>query len=274
MESLKLKFDEDKANFCHIISNGGGAMKKDLLYLKDYIDSVDIRTEEFIDTFERVSRKVFPGCDQLEERIDALEIELKDVQKKSCHNQITLEALKEITTENGENIKSAKDDIVRLDKNISATNQYNRRQNLVITGIPDYVPQDKLENLCLDIIHNVGFWQVGAYEVVGCHRLKKKANDATTPTIIRFVNRKIPEFCLKNRWRLNNMKFNNWNLGFREDLCEENDIILAECEKLKNEGHLLKVYTHNGFVKVVKKYRDRPIKLTHINDVYEMFSKI
>ena len=172
---------------------------------------------------------------------------------------------------NGYNIKSLKEEIVRLDKNITVTSQYNRRQNLVINGIPDHVPQEELENLCLDIIHNVGFWQVGSYEVVGCHRLKKKEKDATTPTIIRFVNRKIPEFCLKNRWRLKNLKYHNWNLSFREDLCEENDNILTECEKLKNEGHLFKVYTHNGFVKVVKNYRGRPIKLTHINDVFEMF---
>ena len=159
-----------------------------------------------------------------------------------------------------------KEDIVRLEKELMVTNQYNRRQNLIIDGIPDNVHQKDLENVCLDIIHRIGFLPVGNYEVVGCHRLKKKQGDKSAPTIIRFVNRKITEYCIKNRWKLKNLK-TSWNLSFREDLCDYNLAILEKCEHLKSQGRIEDVYTHNGFVKVVKHNNNRPIKMSHIRDI-------
>ena len=164
-----------------------------------------------------------------------------------------------------------REELVRLDKEIVITNQYNRRQNLVIDGIPDNIPQNKLENICLDIIHRIGFLPVGNYEVVGCHRLRRREGDVTTPTIIRFANRKITEYCIKNRWKLKNLR-SSWNLAFREDLCDSNLAILAECEKLKSEGALAKVYTHNGFVKVAKRVNGRPIKVAHFSEINAILS--
>ena len=102
--------------------------------------------------------------------------------------------------------------IIRTEKEVVVTNQYNRRQNLIIDGIPDHVPQKRLENVCVDIIRELGFiGRLGSYEIIGCHRLKKKASDVTTPVIIRFFNRKITEFCMKNRRNLRNTR-STWNL--------------------------------------------------------------
>ena len=165
-----------------------------------------------------------------------------------------------------EGSKHFKEEIVRLEKELMVTNQYNRRQNLIIDGIPDNVPQKDLENVCLDIVHKIGFLPVGNYEVVGCHRLKRRHGDKSAPTIIRFVNRKITEYCIKNRWKLKNLK-TSWNLAFREDLCDYNLAILEKCEHLKSQGHIENVYTHNGFVKVVKHDTNRPIKISHIRDI-------
>ena len=178
------------------------------------------------------------------------------------------EILKGESRTNEERIKHLQNECVRLDKNVTITNQYNRRENLVIDGIPDHVPQENLEKACLDIIHELGFLPVGHYEVVGCHRLKKKEGDPTKPTIIRFVNRKVPEFCMKNRWRLKNLRFYDWNLSFREDLCDSNQAILTECERLKADGLIHKVFTHKGFVKVVKTNKDHAVKITHISELH------
>ena len=157
--------------------------------------------------------------------------------------------------------------IIRTEKEVVVTNQYNRRENLIIDGIPDNIPQKNLETVCLDIIRELGFvGSLGSYEIVGCHRLKKKASDATTPVIIRFFNRKITEFCIKNRRKLR-FTSSTWNLSFREDLCDANLAILEECEQLKNDGILAKVYTHNGFVKIAKTLRDRPVRVNHINEL-------
>ena len=197
-----------------------------------------------------------------ENRFFASETELMEIQEKASRNQIQIEILKEANDE-------ITKDIVRMEKDIVVTNQYNRRPNLVIDGIPDNIPQAELEGVCLDIIHEIGFLPVGSYEVVACHRLRKKEGDSTAPTIIRFVNRKVTEFCLKNRWRLKNLR-TSWKLSFREDLCDDNLDILHKCEKLQNEGFLHKVFTHNGFVKVIVNQGERPKKINHILDLHDL----
>ena len=158
-----------------------------------------------------------------------------------------------------------------MDKEIINNNQYNRRPNLIIDGIPDNVSQSELEDVCLDIIHKIGFLPVGNYEVEACHRLKKRTGDATAPTIIRFVNRKITEYCMKNRWRLKNLG-TSWNLSFREDLCAHNLAVLADCESLMKQGHFSKVYTRNGFVRVVIPNKTWPVKISYFRDIQKILS--
>ena len=200
---------------------------------------------------------------QSAEQLQEVLAEVKAVQEKVRNNDIQIKCAQ------GEHILNRKT-IVKLEKEIAATNQYGRRENLVFEGIPDNVPQHKLEETCLEIIHKLGFSGIGDYEVVGCHRLRKNRGDSTAPTIIRFFNRKIPEYCKKNRWRLRHINYNNWSLNIREDLCEAYDAVLKECEKLKRAGKIFKVFTHNGFVKVVKNNGDRPLKMTHIVDVINL----
>ena len=198
------------------------------------------------------------------EGMNKFQNKLNEIEKTVELNQIVLEVIKE---EHSNEIDDLKVSMNKVERDITVTNQYNRRENLIIDGIPDNVPQWKLERTCLEIVHKLGFRDVGVYEVVGCHRLRKKEKDITAPTIIRFTNRKIAEFCKKNKWKLNKFNFNNWNLSMREDLCESNDKIFTECEKLKDRELLSKVFTYNGFVKVSKDRADRPKKLSHMDDV-------
>ena len=211
--------------------------------------------------FRSVSSSSISSDHFADNRIQTIEESLKEVQQKACRNLNLVEGLAKehmaYTTE-----------LKQLEKDITVTNQYNRRQNLVIDGIPENVHQNELEEICIDLIQKLGFQDVGHYEVEGCHRLRKRKGDVTPPTIIRFINRKIPEYCKKNRWRLRNLNYNNWNLSFRDDLNDANDAILKECEKLVNSGKLHKVYTYNGFVRVVKKNGDHAVRLSHIKDVY------
>ena len=259
-----------------------GSLMEEITDMKDKMDIIEttckVEKDDICNAFIQDFQQVGAAMKSMEGRLNnevsdhgvhhhmgTEQREMKEIQE---HNQILLEVIKE---EHSNAIDFLKEKMISLEREITVTNQYNRRPNLVIDGIPDNVPQWKLESICLEIIHKLGFQEVGAYEVVGCHRLRKRDNDVTTPTIIRFINRKIPEFCKKNRWRLKKIRYNNWNLSMREDLCEANDAILTECEKLKDEGYLSKVYTYNGFVKAAKERTDRPRKLTHMVDVHTMF---
>ena len=193
-----------------------------------------------------------------------LQEEVQKIKTAVNLNEIVLDVIKE---EHSDQIDILKEKMIKVERELTVTNQYNRRENLIIDGIPDHVPQWQLERTCLQIIHKIGFRGVGPYEVVGCHRLRKTVKDATTPVIIRFTNRKIAEFCKSNKWRLKKINFNNWQLSLREDLCDTNSGIFNECEILKERGLISKVFTYNGFVKVCKDRDERPRKLSHMDDV-------
>ena len=59
------------------------------------------------------------------------------------------------------------------------------------------------------------------------------------------------------------------NLRFYENLCRANEEIVRECYKLKKEGLMEDYFIRNGFVKIVKKYGDKPKKF--IIQTYENF---
>ena len=64
--------------------------------------------------------------------------------------------------------------IYHLEKNLNIINQYSRRANVEITGIPDSVPQAELENTVLGYFHRIGL-KISSYDLVSCHRLKNVA---------------------------------------------------------------------------------------------------
>ena len=110
------------------------------------------------------------------------------------------------------------DKIFNLDCRIIETEQYSRRESLVISGIPENISQKELEPNVLKILRSIGLVNMSSYEITACHR-----NKFPVKTIVRFTNRKVVEFCLKNR-------------DFYENLCRANKEIVRECYKLKKDG--------------------------------------
>ena len=209
--------------------------------------------------------------DSSTERLAALEQELKDLEVKSVRNETELQTVKDICHGNNTNIHALKNDMIRLDTAVIATNQYNRRENLIIDGIPEQIKGKKLEDACIEIVKEMGFFALSRYEVIACHRLKRKDATGPRPTIIRFFNRKIVEHCIKNRNNIKHLSCKSWDIGFREDLSEANQAIFDHCAVLKSQGELQNFYTKNGFVKLTKIGETQSIKITHSVDLLKHF---
>ena len=64
-----------------------------------------------------------------------------------------------------------------MDCRLIHTEQYTRRECLVISGIPDNISQRELEGTVLHILHTVGVKFVSSYHISACHRLFKHSND-------------------------------------------------------------------------------------------------
>ena len=80
--------------------------------------------------------------------------------------------------------------------------QYSRRENIIISGIPDIINQNHLEGKVLEILRTIGLNSISSYDIAACHRLRKKSKNYPAHTIIRFTNRKNAKFCLYYRDRL------------------------------------------------------------------------
>ena len=164
------------------------------------------------------------------------------------------------------------DGLNNVDLTVLQLDQYTRRESLVISGINDNISQDQLEFTVLRILKSIGMYNVSSYEITACHRLFNKNPNFPPRTIIRFTNRKIVEFCLRNRDRLNECRNElHMNLRFYEHLTECNESVLKECYQLAKYELIESYYIRNGFVKIVVNAGDRPIKIYHTISLYDMF---
>ena len=166
------------------------------------------------------------------------------------------------------------EDIYALDCRVINTEQYARRESIIISGIPDNIKQEFLEPTVLEILRSIGLRDVTSYGISACHRLfKKKNNRFPAQTIIRFTNRKIVGFCLRNRESLLNVKNTmKMNLRFYESLCSSNEEVLKECYNLKKHGVISDYYLRNGFIKLIRADNTRIIKIKHPDELYDLFS--
>ena len=131
--------------------------------------------------------------------------------------------------------------IFDLDCRIVECEQYSRRENLVITGIPESVDDiHKLESTVIATLEKLGIY-IDLKDISACHRLGPYKHNARFPrsVIVRFVNRKIVYHALNNRDKLWGLKdVLHMNLRFYESLCSLNNETRKLCNGLKQRGEI------------------------------------
>ena len=74
--------------------------------------------------------------------------------------------------------------IESLEKELTSFQQYNRRENIETSGIPESIPQNELEKITIDVLKRIGVWGLESYEVVACHRLRRKMSNERIQRVI------------------------------------------------------------------------------------------
>lgn len=112
-----------------------------------------------------------------------------------------------------EKVEKLEEKMQNVDTDVQLNNQYCRRNNIEIKGIPHTIPQEELENKVVDLIVSSGI-NITKFDIEACHRLpftkkevKEKKKDKKV--IVRFVNRKISELAI-----LHQKKIDKSTLGF------------------------------------------------------------
>ena len=160
----------------------------------------------------------------------------------------------------------------------TATNsveQYDRRNNIDITGIPDNVEDKNLEHSVIEIFKAADI-QISHNDVEDSHRIEKSKGNSKR-TIVRLVNRKYCKQILYNRRKLKNFDrpgigMSNTKIFVNENWTNFNYQLAFNCRKLKREKLISKTYSLNGINHTVQILGNKLIKVFHQSKLDELFS--
>ena len=159
-----------------------------------------------------------------------------------------------------------------MDCRVIECEQYPRRENLIISGIPACVSQKELQSTVINIVRELDL-AIGPGDISACHRLGRGRNGYPARVIVRFVNRQIVEFCLTNKKRLSELRGAlRMNLRFYESLCSKNEETLRLCNSLQENDQIKYYFIRNGFVKIVINEGDDPLRISHPQVLRNKFS--
>ena len=144
-------------------------------------------------------------------------------------------------------------------------------------GVDSIPPSKKhLQQKVLDILGLIGF-ELIPDDIAACHRLYNPP-DSQFPakTVVRFTNRKIVNFCLEHREKLQQQVSQHLrlNLRFYESLCSKNEEALRICKWLNQQNKIQDHYLRNGFVKIVVEENGIPKKIKHPEILRKTFPDI
>ena len=144
---------------------------------------------------------------QLDEALNEQTITMQNIINDSI-NKLREEIIDRLlleTTKLSTRIKELEENVITLEKSVIKKHQYQRNNNIVITGIPKSVEHDILEDQCIKIINEINEHKLEKRDLEASHRISVVNNGVT----IKFANRKDANECLKNR---SNLKYINKEL--------------------------------------------------------------
>ena len=161
------------------------------------------------------------------------------------------------------------DRVTELEKQNNQIDQYSRRNNIEISGVPPEVTNNQLEEKVIDILKAIDV-EITSKDIEACHRLGKKQKDV----IVRVVNRKHCLQALRNKKKLMSVDkkalgIPNARLFLSENLTPVNSKLAFYCRKLHRDGEIEKSYTINGIVTIIKD--NDKLKIHHLKDLQELF---
>ena len=86
--------------------------------------------------------------------------------------------------------------------------QYNRRENIELSAVPENILQKDLERVVIGILRHIGVHNLSLYEIVACHRLMGYASKGSASVGLFKRNFKFSIALLPRTLDIPNNKFN------------------------------------------------------------------
>ena len=154
-----------------------------------------------------------------------------------------------------------------LERNQNMALQYNRRESFEISGIPQEIHQDKLEDEVLEIVKEakvqVNRQPLKKSDIVACHRVGKKGN-----VVCRVINRKYAREAIINSKNLKGTKRYNGNaIYINSSFCPEFKFINYVCRTLARNKAIFRYKVRNGINLIQKDEGGKFKEIGHVNDI-------
>ena len=167
--------------------------------------------------------------------------------------------------------------VIELESDLARLDQYGRRENIEIAGVPNRVTDKDLEKEIIKILRHIGMHWIDSYSIVGCHRIGGKDKYGSKNVIVRFLHRKDSQAALRRKKELSTCKDIGYDhLFISENLCPALRSVFKDMNTLKRDGHIGAVWVTNGTIKY--KIQDinsnPPVKIFHKSDVNNLKSYI
>ena len=159
--------------------------------------------------------------------------------------------------------------LVVAERNCWAIEQYLRRECLQISGFPESVSDNALEDKIQGVLCGIDV-KVDTENIVSCHHLEGKGSKGKV--ILKLSKRKDAEKIKLNKKKLKNIdhKKNGLSSGMKvftnESLCCYYKLLWSKCKKLFLEKKITLFWVTNGTVKV-KLLNDQIRSITHKVDL-------
>ena len=169
--------------------------------------------------------------------------------------------------------------ISSLESKINEINQYGRRNNIEVAGIPESV--SNLEDTVIKIGEAMNV-KINSDDIEACHRLprsNKSSNSNPKNTIVRFVNRKKAEQFKRNSGKLRDpgialaLNFDS-TIYINDNLCPAYKFYWSKAKELYKKKSIAKFSVRDGTVCIKIQESSPWLKIKHMKDFLNVFPDI
>jgi len=181
------------------------------------------------------------------------------------------ERLKERVEELEGRSKYAEDRLVTAEIHSYSLEQYDRRNNIEIQGIPNNIINEELEGKVIEIFKAIDI-DITSYDIEDCHRL---GHDSPKTTIVRFVNRRDCKTALITRKKLKTANLEDIGLTspifLNENLSPNNSRLAFKCRQLKRAKLCTSTWSMSGMIYLHRTINEKPKKILHDCTLTELY---
>lgn len=248
--------------------------KKEISYLQEQLANIQEKLEKLdqltqmkksIDSFQRSITFINEQYESQKKELEEIKAKNDDLESKNTVIQMELRDLQE--------------QMMSLSLHQDEADQYSRRNNLEITGVP-FTAQESTENIVKKIAQ-VSNIEISSASIETCHRVPTRVKDKHQPIIVKFTNRKDRErfrqATRKQRLRVKDIYPNRDNtepIYINEHLTPTRKEILRKVIEVKKQKKAKYVWTVNGIIFYKRNDNSDTIKLTQKKDLSKIGASI